>query len=572
MCDLFNQNDCCIYSYTKIRSKLQRGFCCDVYIMQIEEVIRSHVLVIGSGGAGVRAAIEASKTGTCVLISRTIAGKGGCTIMAEGGYNAVMNPEDKVTDHINDTMKGGAYLNEPELVRILAEEAPARMNDLISWGAVFDVTDSSSICQRPFGGQCFPRTCYAGDRTGHEIMSTLMDRLMNSSVRIFHEVSAFDLLVDEGHVIGTLGLDKNGNLMVFLADATIMATGGGSRVYDISTNSMSGSGDGYAMGWRAGAELIDMEEIQFHPTGAVYPWDARGRLVTEAVRGEGGILKNSLGERFMKNYDPVKMELSTRDVVARACATEIKEGRGTPHNGVWLDVSHLSSSQIEERLPVMLEQFLKYGIDIRKEPMEVGPTAHHIMGGLRIGKFCQTTLPGLFACGETAGGVHGANRLGGNALAETQVFGKRAGQSAACEPVREIKYPDEQINAAKEMLIIYSTGDAVPDGVKSDLQQIMWKGVGIFRDRATLTEAKRSLEILALKRLKAVNSTGLQECCSVKNMITTARLIIIGAILREESRGAHMRTDIMQEWIGSSSPFGHTIQTRTGATIERRRI
>jgi len=491
--------------------------------------------------------------------------------MAEGGYNAVMNPDDNVSDHFNDTMKGGAYLNDPELVRILTEEAPARMNDLISWGAVFDVTTTSTICQRPFGGQCFPRTCYAGDRTGHEIMSTLMDRLMSSTVNIYHEVSAFDLLVSEGRVIGAIGTDKTGKIFVFLADATVIATGGGSRIFDISTNSTSGTGDGYAMGWRAGAELIDMEQVQFHPTGAVYPWDARGRLVTEAVRGEGGILKNSLGERFMARYDPARMELSTRDLVARACATEIREGRGTPHNGVWLDVSHLPAAQIEERLPVMLEQFLKYGVDIRKEPMEVAPTAHHIMGGLRISPFCQTTLSGLFACGEAAGGVHGANRLGGNALAETQVFGKRAGQSAAREPALEIKVPDELIESEIKTLEAYMSGDAAPDSVKRDLKEIMWKGAGIFRDRVTLAETKHLLDILAVKRLKAIDKTGLEECCSTRNMIDTARLIVNGAILREESRGAHTRTDIIQDWDASTSPFGHTIQTRTGATIERRR-
>ncbi|NLW76783.1 MAG: fumarate reductase subunit A [Methanomicrobiales archaeon] len=539
--------------------------------MQIQEIIRSHVLVIGSGGAGVRAAIEASAAGTCVLISRTIVGKGGCTIMAEGGYNAVMNEEDNISDHFTDTMKGGAYLNDQDLVRVLTEEAPLRMNDLISWGAVFDVTDSCTICQRPFGGQCFPRTCYAGDRTGHEMMITLMERLSGTNVRICHEIAAFDLLVSEGRVIGALGLDRKGRLYTFLADATVLATGGGTRVFDISTNSTSGTGDGYAMGWRAGAELIDMEQIQFHPTGAVYPWDARGRLVTEAVRGEGGVLKNSLGERFMARYDPVKMELSTRDVVARACATEIMEGRGTPHGGVWLDVSHLPARQIEERLPVMLEQFLKYGVDIRTEPMEVAPTAHHIMGGLRIDPFCQTTLPGLYACGEVAGGVHGANRLGGNALAETQVFGARAGGSASKASVQDISAPQDQVGAALSMMDGYLSGDVLPDVVKHELQTIMWRGAGIFRSKVVLEETKAALDHLSRKKLKAVDPSGLIDCCITRNMIDTARLIVTAALLRDESRGAHVRTDIIQDWDNKNSPFGHTILTRTGATIERRR-
>lgn len=539
--------------------------------MQDQEIIRSHVLVIGSGGAGVRAAIEASNAGTCVLISKTIVGKGGCTIMAEGGYNAVMSEADTISDHYADTMKGGAYLNDQDLVHTLTKEAPDRMQDLISWGAVFDVTDSCTICQRPFGGQCFPRTCYAGDRTGHEMMVTLMERLYNSKVRVFHEIAVFDLIVSEGRVTGALGLDQKGRLYCFLADATVLATGGGTRVFDISTNSMSGTGDGYAMGWRAGAELIDMEQVQFHPTGAVYPWDARGRLVTEAVRGEGGILKNSLGERFMSRYDPERMELSTRDVVARACATEIMEGRGTPHGGVWLDVTHLPARSIEERLPVMLEQFLKYGVDIRTEPMEVAPTAHHIMGGLRIDPYCQTTLPCLFACGEVAGGVHGANRLGGNALAETQVFGMRAGESAGKTVKREISVPDDRVATAVEMLEGFLAGNVLPDQVKREVQRAMWNGAGIFRNKAALEETKATLDALSRKKLKALDPSGFIDCCTTRNMIDTARFIVTAALLREESRGAHVRTDITQDWDNQTSPFGHTILTRIGATIERRR-
>ncbi|MCX6687672.1 MAG: FAD-binding protein, partial [Methanoregula sp.] len=398
--------------------------------MRADDGVDCHVLVIGSGGAGVRAAIESSVYGDVVLVSKTIVGKGGCTPMAEGGYNAVLREQDSCGIHFEDTMKGGAYLNDPELVRILVAESPQRMDDLIRWGAVFDFTENNEVAQRPFGGQQFPRTCYAGDRTGHEMMTTLVERLDGLPVNTLADMTVIDLLKAGDRVIGALALDDTGELLVIRADTTILATGGGARVFDISTNSASGTGDGFAIGFHAGAELIDMEMVQFHPTGAVYPYDARGRLVTEAVRGEGGILKNTLGERFMKKYDPERMELSTRDVVARAIATEILSGRGTPHGGVYLDVTHLPRQQVETRLPVMLEQFLKFGVDIRNEPMEVAPTAHHIMGGLRITPQCETTLPGLFACGEVAGGVHGANRLGGNALADTQVFGKRAGESA----------------------------------------------------------------------------------------------------------------------------------------------
>ncbi|KUL01140.1 MAG: Succinate dehydrogenase flavoprotein subunit, partial [Methanoculleus marisnigri] len=371
--------------------------------MLVDEIVDAHVLVIGSGGAGVRAAIEASRYGGVVLVSKTIAGKGGCTTMAEGGFNAVLRDQDSVQVHREDTLKGGAYLNDPALVDALTHEAPERIADLIRWGAVFDVTDDRQVAQRPFGGQRFPRTCYAGDRTGHEMIMTLLDRLDATDTRLYQEVSVIDLIKDEnGAVAGAIALDRDGSLMLFRSDATVLATGGGTQAYDISTNSAAGTGDGFAMAYRAGAELIDMEMIQFHPTGAVYPYDARGRLVTEAVRGEGGILLNARRERFMERYDPERMELSTRDVVARAIATEVLEGRGTNRGGVYLDVTHLPRERIETRLPVMLEQFLAYGVDIRREPMEVAPTAHHIMGGLRITPECRTTIPGLFACGEVS--------------------------------------------------------------------------------------------------------------------------------------------------------------------------
>jgi fumarate reductase (CoM/CoB) subunit A len=538
--------------------------------MKVREIVSSHVLVIGSGGAGVRAAIEASAYGDCVLVSKTIAGKGGCTIMAEGGYNAVLCNEDTVDDHYADTMKGGAFLGDPDLVSTLVNESPDRIMDLISWGAVFDVTGECTIAQRPFGGQCFPRTCFAGDKTGHEMMVTLMDRLASSAVRIFHEVTIVSLLTDGGRVIGAAGLDREGELIAFLADATVLATGGGTRVYDISTNSNSGTGDGYAIGYRAGAELIDMEQIQFHPTGAVYPWDARGRLVTEAVRGEGGILKNALGERFMERYDPQRMELSTRDVVSRAAATEIREGRGTRNGGVWLDISHLPAVEIEQRLPTMLEQFLRFGVDIRTQPMEVAPTAHHIMGGLRIDTECRTSLPGLFACGEVSGGVHGANRLGGNALAETQVFGRRAGLSAGKEPVREKILSENVISPVIRELESYFRGDTTPPVVRTRLQEAMWKGAGIFRDRAGLEQTRTEIESLARIPLRASGPVELAECCIVRNMLITAHLIVSSALVREESRGAHVRTDIVQDWDAAASRFGHTRISMHSQTIDHK--
>jgi fumarate reductase (CoM/CoB) subunit A len=540
--------------------------------MLADEVEDCHVLVIGSGGAGVRAAIEASQHGDTVLISKTLVGKGGCTTMAEGGFNAVLRDEDSCGIHFEDTMKGGAFLNDPELVNILVKEAPLRMGDLVKWGAVFDFTDSDEVAQRPFGGQRFPRTCYAGDRTGHEMITTLVERLDATNVTTLQEYSVIDLLKDGDRVIGAMALSEKGDLVLLKADSTVLATGGGTKVYDVSTNSSSGTGDGFAIGYRAGAELIDMEMIQFHPTGAVFPYDARGRLVTEAVRGEGGLLLNNRGDRFMKEYDPQRMELSTRDVVARAIATEIQQGRGTPNGGVYLDVTHLPREQIETRLPVMLEQFLKFGVDIRTTPMEVAPTAHHVMGGLRITPTCRTTLPGLFACGEVAGGVHGANRLGGNSLADTQVFGRRAGDTAGRVEKRQKKVDEAQVKRQQERLDRFMEGAKEPSRVRQLLQQAMWEGANIFRNAAELRRTLAAVNVLADKPVKALTPRNLAECCIVENMCLTASLICRCALLREESRGAHVRTDIRQSHDAEHSPFGHTSISKKGQGIEIREV
>ena len=337
------------------------------------------------------------------------------------------------------------------------------------------------------------------------MMMTLIERFDSSGATKMEEVTVIDLLKEGDRVIGAFALDENGDPIVITADSTILATGGGARVYDISTNSSSGTGDGFAMGYRAGAELIDMEMVQFHPTGAVYPYDARGRLITEAVRGEGGVLKNALGERFMKRYDPVRMELSTRDVVSRAIATEIANGRGTPHGGVFLDITHLPREQIETRLPVMLEQFLTFGVDIRTQPMEVAPTAHHIMGGLKITSDCSTTVPGLFACGETSGGVQGANRLGGNALAETQVFGKRAGEFAGQKEKRVKRIDPAQVSQVQARIESFFCGTENPARVRKELQCAMWQGAGIFRDEPGLKDALATAERLLRAPIQAIS-------------------------------------------------------------------
>jgi fumarate reductase (CoM/CoB) subunit A len=533
------------------------------------EVVDCHVLVIGSGGAGVRAAIEASRYGDTVLISKTIVGKGGCTTMAEGGYNAVLREQDSCGIHFEDTLKGGAYLNDPELVHILVREAPLRMGDLIKWGAVFDFTDNDEIAQRPFGGQRFPRTCYAGDRTGHEMMTTLVERLDSSNVTLLQEFTVIDLLKAGEAVIGAMALDEKGNIFLLKADSTVLATGGGTKVYDISTNSSGGTGDGFAIGYRAGAELIDMEMVQFHPTGAVFPYDARGRLVTEAVRSEGGVLLNNIGERFMKQYDPERMELSTRDIVARAIATEIQAGRGTKNGGVYLDVTHLPREQIETRLPVMLEQFLKFGVDIREKPMEVAPTAHHIMGGLRITPECRTTLPGLFACGEVAGGVHGANRLGGNALADTQVFGKRAGEFAGKTEKRIKKVKEEQVRQQQDLLDAFLAGSRSPAQVRTHLQRAMWQGAGIFRNATDLNKTLETINTLSHANIRAESLRNLAECSIIQNMCLTASLICRSALIRKESRGAHVRMDVKQTHDAEHSPFGHTYLSQFHEGIEQ---
>jgi fumarate reductase (CoM/CoB) subunit A len=399
-------------------------------------------------------------------------------------------------------------------------------------------------------------------------MSTLIDRLHNTDVRVENEVTIISLLCEGPRVTGAIGLDRRGEIRVMLADSTVLATGGGTRIYDISTNSSSGTGDGYALGYNAGAELIDMEQIQFHPTGAVYPYDARGRLVTEAVRGEGGVLQNVEGERFMKRYDPERMELSTRDVVSRAIATEILEGRGTKNGGVYLDVTHLPRSQIETRLPVMLEQFLKFGVDIRDVPMEVAPTAHHIMGGLRITIHTETTLPGLYACGEVAGGVHGANRLGGNALADTQVFGKRAGEAAARVKERKKTVDRKRIEIEEERLGAFLYGDVTPSTIIRSLQTAMWEGAGIFRTGPELEKTLGIIRHLQTLRPRAASASNLAECCILQNMLVSASLVVRAALLRKESRGAHVRRDITQNWDAEHSPYGHTFLSLSREGIE----
>ncbi len=523
------------------------------------EVIDTDVLIIGAGGAGCRAAIEASNYNVnVILVSKELLGKAH-TCMAEGGYNAALgnvDPADNWEVHFKDTVIGGAWLNDQRLVEILVKEAPDRIFDLEEYGAVFDRTPDGRIAQRMFGKQTYRRTCYAADRTGLEIMVTLVEEVRRRDVNVIEEAFVMDLLTKGGEVVGAVAIDvKSGSFLTFRAKATVLATGGAGRVYKVTTNAAQDAGDGYAIGYRAGARLIDMEMVQFHPTGMVWPESARGKLVTESVRGEGGILYNVHKERFMRRYAPKELELAGRDVVARGVATEIVEGRGTPRGGVYLDVSHLSASLIEERLPTMLRQFLDVGVDIRKEPMEVSPTAHHFMGGLMVDEEARTTLKRLYAAGEVTGGVHGGNRLGGNALADTQVFGKRAGEGAAkcalesTPPSIDRAQVEEAVNRA--LRVLNRKEGVRPSELRAKLADLMWNNVGIFRTEAGLKEAITEIERMKERDVPRlyVMGKGLRynkewiEALEAENMVTVAEMVAKAALMREESRGAHYRLD-----------------------------
>lgn len=520
------------------------------------ETYQTDVLVIGSGGAGCRAAIEAKKYGKeVIIVSKGLSFKSGCTTLAEGGYNAAfayVDAEDSVKAHLDDTLKGGGYLNDPELARILVDEAPDRLTELESYGALFDRQESGELNQRPFGGQTYRRTCFQGDRTGHEMMMALKEEVIRQDIETVDEVMITNLLQDEeGRVGGACGLSlSNSNYLVFKAKSTIIATGGAGWIYPVTSNALQKTGDGYALSYRARADLLDMEQVQFHPTGMLYPDSRRGVLVTEAVRGEGGKLINSEGERFMTNYDP-RGELATRDVVSRAIYNEIMEGRGTTSGGVYLDVSHLAPELIEEKLETMLLQFQDVGVDIREEPMEVAPTAHHFMGGARINPQCETNVPNLYAAGEAAGGVHGANRLGGNALAETQVFGRRAGESAVKNASKTNFKMDKALLDTEEerILKLFQDGDYYPFQLKEELQGVMWNNVAIIRKEEGLKSALSCINILKGKmaNMEVPERKGynhhLQDALEFENMILIAELVTKAALIREESRGAHYRAD-----------------------------
>ncbi len=515
------------------------------------------VLIIGSGGAGCRSAIEVSKNNLKpIIVSKGLSFKSGCTGMAEGGYNAsfaYVDEDDDIDAHYKDTIKGGGFLNDSVLVKILVNESPDRLIDLENYGALFDRQKNGKLNQRPFGGQSYRRTCFQGDRTGHEMMAALKEEVIRRNIKTMDEIMITSLILDKNNenVQGAIGLSlKDSKILIFKAKSTILALGGAGQLYPVTSNTIQKGGDGFAIAWNAGADLIDMEQVQFHPTGMVFPKSRKGILVTEAVRGEGGVLLNSNKERFMRNYDE-RMELATRDVVARSIYNEIREGRGTEKGGVYLDVTHLETDLIEEKLETMLLQFMDVGVDIRTDLMEVAPTAHHFMGGVKIDANAKTTIGNLYAAGEVTGGVHGANRLGGNALADTQVFGKIAGESASKNAKNtDINLNQEFIDSEIERISSkFNNGEIQPQKLKKDLQEAMWNYVAIIRDKQGLNLALQEITLIEtqikntkVSKTKNYNKS-LLDILELENMIITAKNVITSAILRQESRGAHYRED-----------------------------
>ena len=554
------------------------------------------VLVIGAGGAGLRAAIEASATGVSVgLICKSLLGKAH-TVMAEGGMAASLanvDDRDNWTVHFADTMRGGQYLNSWRMAELHAQEAPARARELEAWGAVFDRTKDGRILQRNFGGHKYPRLAHVGDRTGLEMIRTLQDHGIHQGIDVHMECTIVELLKDGDRVVGAFGYDRErGRFRVFKARAVVLATGGIGRAFKVTSNSWEYTGDGHALAYRAGAELMDMEFVQFHPTGMVWPPSVRGILVTEGVRGEGGVLRNSDGKRFMFEDIPEPYrsstatdeeegwrytqgdkqsrrppELLTRDHVARCIVREVKEGRGSPHGGVFLDIAWIKkrlpngAEHIRKKLPSMYHQFKQLaGIDITEEPMEVGPTTHYVMGGVRVDPDSQmSNVPGLFAAGECAAGLHGANRLGGNSLSDLLVFGQRAGRYATeyARAQTPVEPAQDQVEAlAREALAPFErAGDDAegPYQVQFDLQDMMQSQVGIVRTQEEMQKAIDSFEELHARAGRVgvqgnrEYNAGWHTALDLRNLLMVSEAVARSAILRKESRGAHFREDHLEK-------------------------
>ncbi len=548
------------------------------------------VLVIGAGGAGLRAAIEASTAGVSVgLVCKSLLGKAH-TVMAEGGMAAAManvDDRDNWKVHFSDTMRGGQYVNNWRMAELHAKEAPERVRELEAWGAVFDRTKDGKILQRNFGGHRYPRLAHVGDRTGLELIRTLQDHGIHQGIQVYMEVTVVSLLKDGDRVIGCLAYEReHGRFRIFKAKAVVLATGGVGRAYKITSNSWEGTGDGHTLAYDAGAELVDMEFIQFHPTGMVWPPSVRGLLVTEGVRGEGGILTNSEGRRFMfddipDNYKDQTAdneeegwryvtgdknarrppELLTRDHVARCIVREVKAGRGSPHGGVFLDIAWIKEKisnapeHIKKKLPSMYHQFKQLAnLDITTTPMEVGPTTHYIMGGIRVDADTQaSTVPGLFAAGECAAGINGANRLGGNSLSDLIVFGKRAGEYAAvfAQENGHGTVDDEAIERTTRTALEPFERDQGenPFSIQSDLQEMMQDLVGIVRTEDEMNRALDGLTQLNERSTKTFVpgnidfNPGWHTALDLHNLLTVSEAITRAAIERKESRGGQYRDD-----------------------------
>jgi len=554
--------------------------------MDSYETFESDVLIVGAGGAGLRATVAAREAGCSVnLVCKSLLGKAH-TVMAEGGVAASLGNMGEPDDwkvHFMDTMKGGQFLNNPRTVEIFAKEAPERVLELEQYGAVFDRTPEGLISQRPFGGHTYRRLNHVGDRTGLELIRTMQDKAVSYGMDVHMEVTLTRLLKDEGRVVGAFGYSREtGRFVVFRAKAVVLATGGWGRMFKVTSNSWESTGDGLMMAYEAGAELLDMEMVQFHPTGMVWPPGVRGLLITEGVRGEGGVLKNKNGERFMFNdaYMPDNYkgqfaetdeegvrwlddkknnrrppELLPRDVVARAIYKEVLAGRGSEHGGVYLDVSHRGEAYVKRKLPSMYEQFHALGdVDITKQPMEVYPTIHYTMGGILADpETGATTVPGLYTAGESAAGLHGANRLGGNSLSDILVFGKRSGEAAAAysRSVTPGAVNKDQIADESALLLspFESGGSENPYTLTQELQEAMQKGAMIARTEEGLTECLQTiLELQARAKNLCIQGSrmfnpGWHGARDIRFMLKTSEIIVRCALARQESRGAQWRLD-----------------------------
>ncbi|MEW6305376.1 MAG: FAD-binding protein [Verrucomicrobiota bacterium] len=519
------------------------------------------ILILGTGGAGLMAALHAfwhDPSLDITLVSKGLLGKSGCTRMVQGGYNVVLDPKDSLQAHFEDTIRGGAFLNDQELAWTLVEDAPRIVLELENRiGCLFDRAPNGRIHQKAFAGQTFDRTVHKGDLTGIEIMARLRDQVLHAGIRCLEETRGLELLTspDGARVIGAVLLDiRNGTYATVRSKAVILATGAGPLMYERAACAQEKTCDGIAMAFRAGARLMDMEMVQFHPTGMVVPGSRlNGALLEEGLRGAGAHLFNGQGERYMERYDPQRKERSTRDLVSRAAYLEITAGRGTPNSAVWLDVSHLGAPFVETNFEGMRERCLRIGVDLARERIEVSPTAHFNMGGVRINRDGFTSLEGLFAAGEDASGVHGANRLGGNGVAESTVFGARVGEAVAqwVKTAKQGELVRDQIAAAQTEAgrFLQSKPGENAFALREELGRLMWNHAGIVRDGAKLRAALDALRQFAQRAAQITAPGGRafnlawQQALDVRNLLLASDLIARSALLREDSRGAHYRAD-----------------------------